>query len=63
MRGVAKRTRVLRHIPIFAVSAHAMTGDEACGRECGCDDYISTWIQPVDEDVLFAKLKLLLKSQ
>ena len=55
-----KQDAALRHIPIIAVSAHAMTGDEARARECGCDDYIS---KPVDEDVLFAKLKLLLKSQ
>jgi two-component system cell cycle response regulator DivK len=44
----------LRHIPIIAVSAHAMKGDEARARECGCDDYIS---KPLDEDVLFAKLR------
>lgn len=55
-----KQDPALRHIPIVAVSAHAMTGDEARARECGCDDYIS---KPVDEDVLFAKLKLLLKLQ
>ena len=60
MTRAAKQDPVLRHIPIFAVSAHAMTGDEACDRECGCDDYIR---KPVDEDVLYAKLKLLLKSQ
>ena len=55
-----KANPALSHIPIIAVSAHAMMGDEARARECGCDDYVS---KPLDEDVLFAKLKLLLKSQ
>jgi len=49
----------LRHIPIIAVSAHAMKGDEARARECGCDDYIS---KPLDEDILFAKLRAFLGS-
>ena len=31
-----------------------MMGDEARARECGCDDYIS---KPLDEDVLFDKLR------
>ena len=55
-----KADPMLRQIPIIAVSAHAMTGDEARARECGCDDYVS---KPVDEDVLFAKLKLLLQAK
>jgi CheY-like chemotaxis protein len=43
-----------RHIPIIAVSAHAMTGDEQLARDSGCDDYIS---KPIDEEILFAKLQ------
>jgi CheY-like chemotaxis protein len=42
-----------RHIPIIAISAHAMPGDEARAREAGCDDYLS---KPLDEDLLFEKL-------
>ena len=52
-----KASPALKHIPIIAVSAHAMLGDEARARECGCDDYIS---KPLDEDVLFDKLRRLL---
>jgi CheY-like chemotaxis protein len=54
-----KADPALAHVPVIAVSAHAMTGDEARARECGCDDYIS---KPVDEDLLFAKLRRFLGS-
>jgi len=52
-----KANPALKHIPVIALSAHAMTGDEARARESGCDDYIS---KPLDEDVLFVKLASLL---
>jgi len=55
-----KANPALKHIPIIAVSAHAMTGDEARARESGCDDYIS---KPLDEDLLFAKLRRFLGSE
>jgi CheY-like chemotaxis protein len=44
----------LRHIPVIALSAHAMVGDEERARESGCDDYVS---KPLDEDLLFEKLR------
>jgi CheY-like chemotaxis protein len=43
----------LKDIPIIALSAHAMIGDEQKARDSGCDDYLS---KPLDEDLLFAKL-------
>jgi two-component system cell cycle response regulator DivK len=52
-----KANPALRHIPIIALSAHAMAGDEAKARESGCDDYIS---KPLNEDLLFEKLTKLL---
>jgi two-component system cell cycle response regulator DivK len=48
-----KANGALKHIPIIALSAHAMTGDEEKARQSGCDDYLS---KPLDEDLLFAKL-------
>jgi CheY-like chemotaxis protein len=49
-----KSDEALRHIPIIALSAHAMVGDEEKARRSGCDDYIS---KPLDEDLLFEKLR------
>jgi len=48
-----KAHEVLRGIPIIALSAHAMKGDEERARQSGCDDYLS---KPLDEDLLFQKL-------
>ena len=41
-------------IPIVAVSAHVMTGDEARALASGCDDYLP---KPVDEAVLLVKVR------
>jgi two-component system cell cycle response regulator DivK len=44
----------LKHIPIIAVTSHAMVGDEIEARKAGCDDYLP---KPIDEDLLLRKIK------
>jgi CheY-like chemotaxis protein len=52
-----KADPALQHIPVLALSSHAMRGDEEKARQVGCDDYLS---KPLDEDLLFEKLPQLL---
>ena len=50
----------LKHVPIIALSAHAMIGDEDKARQAGCDDYLS---KPLNDKLLFAKITKLLGSR
>ncbi len=49
----------LKHIPIIALTAHAMVGNAEKARRAGCDDYMP---KPLDEDLLFEKLDQLLEA-
>ena len=49
-----KANSALKHIPIIAVTSHAMVGDEIEARKAGCDDYLS---KPIDEELLLEKIK------
>ena len=43
-----------RHIPVIALTAHAMQGDEIKAREAGCDDYDT---KPVELPRLLDKIQ------
>ena len=43
----------LARIPVVALTAHAMTGEEAKARAAGADDFLT---KPVDEELLLEKL-------
>ena len=49
-----KAQPALRHIPIIAITSHAMVGDEEKARLAGCDDYMA---KPINEDELLVKIR------
>lgn len=49
-----KADPALAHIPVIALTAHAMRGDEERARGCGCDDFLT---KPIDETLLYEKVE------
>jgi two-component system cell cycle response regulator DivK len=48
-----KADEKLARIPVIALSAHAMRGEEERARAAGCDEFLT---KPIDEDLLFDTL-------
>ena len=55
-----KRTPETKRIPIIALTAHAMAGDEMKAREAGCDDFDT---KPVDFARLLDKMRAALVNR
>jgi two-component system cell cycle response regulator DivK len=49
-----KANPALRHIPIIAVTSHALSGDDTKAFEAGCDAYFA---KPYDPMALLAKIR------
>jgi CheY-like chemotaxis protein len=49
-----------RHIPVVALSAHAMTGDREKALAAGCDDFDT---KPVEMSRLLSKVRALLSKE
>lgn len=54
-----KQNGNLSHIPIIAVTAHGMEGDEEKARAAGCDDFL---LKPICENDLIKKIQLYLQE-
>jgi two-component system cell cycle response regulator DivK len=55
-----KSTEAFRHIPILALSAHAMVGDRERALAAGCDDYFP---KPIDIDAFVEFMRPYLDKQ
>ena len=55
-----KRNPVTQHIPVLALTAHAMDGEREKALQAGCNDYDT---KPVELDRLLRKMELLLAPQ
>ena len=53
-----KADSALKHIPVIAITSHAMVGDERRAHAAGCDDYLA---KPINEDELKRKIDKLIK--
>ena len=58
--GTLKANEATRHIPIIALTAHAMVGDRERALSAGCDEYET---KPIDFKRLVSKIQALLGAE
>jgi len=56
---IIKKDDALKHIPVLALTAHAMANDERTCLEAGCDAYLT---KPIDDDLLLQRISYFLEA-
>lgn len=54
LTGQIKRHARLAHVPVVAMTAYAMAGDETRARDAGCDGYLS---KPIDPETFATRVR------
>jgi CheY-like chemotaxis protein len=56
---IIKADARLRHVPVVALTAYAMRGDDLKAAEAGCDGYIT---KPIDTRILVEQVSAMIRA-